>query len=346
MKVQPEQIQAALRDLRDRHARQPTAASAFDLARLCYLCGEYDEALQRFAEARDLAPAEPACALALARAASALGEYAVEADALARALRDCPPDPGIALHHALHDVPGDRAAAIARLALFPADPACVEFARALRRIEAGLPVQADSDEPRAIARAASARWVQRHGGAAGRFQGLPVAVLERALEAARVPGLVLEFGVYHGRSLRILAARGAGPVHGFDSFEGLPEAWNAAEGPGAYSTGGRRPRVDGATLHAGWFEDTLPAFLATHSGAVSLLHVDCDLYSSTRTVLQALAPRLVAGSVILFDDLLGYPGFEAHELRAFDEYLAASGRRYELVAAALLGREVAVRLTD
>ena len=46
-------------------------------------------------------------------------------------------------------------------------------------------------------------------------------------------GLTLECGVYFGRSLRLIAARTPGPVHGFDSFEGLPEAWSASEGAGA-----------------------------------------------------------------------------------------------------------------
>ena len=47
-------------------------------------------------------------------------------------------------------------------------------------------------------------------------------------------------------------------MHGFDSFQGLPEAWSAHEGAGAYSTAGRMPRAgDNVRLHAGWFEDTM-----------------------------------------------------------------------------------------
>ena len=99
-------------------------------------------------------------------------------------------------------------------------------------------------------------------------------------------------------------------MHGFDSFQGLPEAWSAHEGAGAYSTAGRLPRGRGQrrACIAGWFEDTLPPFLAAHPGPIRLLHIDCDLYSSTRTVLEAADARLVAGSVLVFDDFLGYPG--------------------------------------
>jgi hypothetical protein len=159
-------------------------------------------------------------------------------------------------------------------------------------------------------------------------------------------GLTLECGVYFGRSLRQIAAATRGDVHGFDSFQGLPEAWSEAEGAGAYSTGGRMPTTPvNATLHEGWFEDTLPPFFASHPGPVRLLHIDCDLYSSTRTVLESAAPRLITGSIVVFDDLLGYPGYRRHELRALEEFSREEGLQWEVIAAALLGREVAIRIT-
>ena len=50
-------------------------------------------------------------------------------------------------------------------------------------------------------------------------------------------------------------------------------------------------------LHNGWFEDTVPAFLAARPGVpVAFLHADADLYSSTATVLRALTvPRRPGG---------------------------------------------------
>ena len=75
-----------------------------------------------------------------------------------------------------------------------------------------------------------------------------------------------------------------------------------------------------AEFVVGWFNETLAPFLAGHSENVSFLHVDCDLYSSTRSVLDALnappSPRLHAGAVIVFDELFNYPEFAGHELRA------------------------------
>jgi Macrocin-O-methyltransferase (TylF) len=57
-------------------------------------------------------------------------------------------------------------------------------------------------------------------------------------------------------------------------------------------------------LHKGWFQDTLPPFVAAHPNeAVAMLHVDCDIYSSTVTILQNIGPMLRTGSVIVYDDL-------------------------------------------
>lgn len=345
MKLDPRQVAQLRTRLLAEHASHPRAETAFDLGRLAYVGGEYSEAIRRFTEARDLAPVDPGCALSLVRAASALGLHATEEAALARALAECPPSPELSLHAALRSVPDAMDDALGILAGFPGDPACREFATAIVSIRHGRPVPpADPGNPRAVARADSVSWVQRHSLDPRVFRGLPVAVLEHANTIADVDGLVLEFGVYFGRSLGVLAA-GNPEVHGFDSFEGLPEAWNAAEGAGAYSTRGTRPQIPNAILHPGWFEDTLPPFLERHDGPVRLLHVDCDLHSSTRTVLQGLRHRIVPGTVIVFDDLLGYPGFEAHELRALEEFVTDGGRTYEVVAAALLGREVAIRIT-
>lgn len=345
MKLHTRQIEQLRSRLLAEHADHPRAETAFDLGRLAYVGGEYPEAIRRFTEARDLAPGDPGCALSLVRAASALGLHEIEESALVRALAECPPSPELALHAALRSVPDRMDDAVGMLATFRDDPACREFATAVVNICDGRPVPpADPGNPRAVARAESVSWVHRHSLDPRVFRGLPVAVLEHANAIADLDGLVLEFGVYFGRSLGLLAARNP-EVHGFDSFEGLPEAWNAAEGAGAYSTRGARPRISNAILHPGWFQDTLPAFLERYDGPVRLLHVDCDLHSSTRTVLQGLRHRIVPGTVIVFDDLLGYPGYEAHELRAFEEFVADGGRTYEVVAAAVLGREVAIRIT-
>jgi tetratricopeptide (TPR) repeat protein len=160
-------------------------------------------------------------------------------------------------------------------------------------------------------------------------------------------GPIVECGVYHGFSLRLLSDRSLRPIHGFDSFQGLPETWKPGEPAGSYSTGGRLPATAAhVQLHPGWFEQTLPDFAAQLAAPIALLHVDCDLYSSTLTVLTHLGPRLAPGSLLVFDDFLSYEGYEQHEFRAAHEYFAASKQRFELVAAVLLGRAVAYRMVS
>lgn len=177
-----------------------------------------------------------------------------------------------------------------------------------------------------------------------RFVGLPFRVLDLGLAAATVDGHVAEFGVFNGRSLAHLAAAVAGKVHGFDSFRGLPEDWTPGVKRGAFDRGGALPAVPAnAVLHPGAFADTLPAF-AREAGAARLWHVDCDLYSSTRTVFDALGATLQVGSVVVFDDYLGFPDAKQHEFRAWAELCQARGIRYRYLAGCLMGREVAVQV--
>lgn len=335
-----------LRGLAARHAVEGSGASALVLARGEWMCGEYDAALAHFAAARDGDPEAPETHLALVRAASAMAMEPLETQALDAGLSRHPMHPELRLHAALRLVPSDLAGARDCLRPVLSHPACALFDQAIAAISGGaLPTLPQVADPREVARTAALRWVLAHSDDAGVHAGLPAAVLVRALQAAGPEGLTLECGVYFGRSLRVIAARTPGPVHGFDSFQGLPEAWSEREGAGAYSTAGRLPEMPAnVALHAGWFEHTLPPFLAAQPGPVRLLHVDCDIYSSTRTVLENLGSRLVPGSIVVFDDFLGYPGFEAHELRAFEEFAQGDGIGWEIVAACLLGREVAIRI--
>ena len=169
-------------------------------------------------------------------------------------------------------------------------------------------------------------------------------LLEHAVGEAAVPGLVLEFGVRRGTSIDRIAAAADQDVHGFDSFEGLPEAWGA-EPRGVLSTGRQLPAVrPNVTLHAGWFEDTLPPFLAAHPGPVRFVNVDSDIYSSAKTVLTALAGRIRPGSVLVFDEFIGNRTWRDDEYKAFQEYVLASGARWEIFAISPFTKQVAIRI--
>ena len=170
--------------------------------------------------------------------------------------------------------------------------------------------------------------------------------LAAALAAAPATGLFLEFGVWSGETLRQITAHApAGTVFGFDSFEGLPEHWRSGFTAGTFAVQ-ELPDVPGAELVVGWFDATLPGFLAAHPGPVAFLHVDADLYSSTVTVLDALADRLRPGTVVLFDEYFNFPGWEEHEHRAWVEFVGRTGLTFEYLGLTADDEQVAVRITD
>jgi hypothetical protein len=71
--------------------------------------------------------------------------------------------------------------------------------------------------------------------------------------------------------------------------------------------------------------------LAANPSPVSFLHIDCDLYSSTKTVLHYLGNRIRSGTVIVFDEYFNYVGWRNHEYKAFAEFIAASGLSYRYI---------------
>ncbi|KAI1085474.1 hypothetical protein F5B20DRAFT_5159 [Whalleya microplaca] len=106
------------------------------------------------------------------------------------------------------------------------------------------------------------------------------------------------------------------------------------------------PEVPGAELVVGRFDESLPPFLAGHSGPIALLHVDSDLYSSAVTVLEHCGPRLVAGSIVVFDEYFNFPGWERHEHRAWQEYVARTGTRFTWLAYTGDDEQVVIRIDE
>jgi predicted O-methyltransferase YrrM len=163
--------------------------------------------------------------------------------------------------------------------------------------------------------------------------------LSLAAKLAPAEGLVLEFGVAGGASINHLARQFRGrTVHGFDSFAGLPEPWGTTPaGTFACAPPQVAPNV---VLVIGMFADTLPLFLAMHLGPAALVHLDADLYSSTKTVLDLLTLRIEAGTVIAFDEWFA----TEHEPKAFGEWLTAQGRSCRHVAETEQQRVVIITL--
>jgi hypothetical protein len=143
--------------------------------------------------------------------------------------------------------------------------------------------------------------------------------------------LYLEFGVYQGESMRYWSNLLKNPesiLHGFDSFEGLPERWGDAP-KGYFSKSGQIPKIHDKRVEffKGWFKNTLLEYrLPAHD--VLVLNMDADLYSSTKFVLDRLAGSLAVGDWLYFDEFSGWQ----HEFRAFREFVEETRMRFEAIA--------------
>lgn len=172
----------------------------------------------------------------------------------------------------------------------------------------------------------------------------PRQLMDISLASVSLPGPYLEFGVFKGESLRYIAKKNPDKaIHGFDSFEGLPESW-AHNPKGAFTTHGKLPKVPGnVKIWKGYFEESLPVWCKNHPDPIAFLHVDCDLNSSTKTVLTELASQIKPGTVILFDDYFNFPGWEEDGHAVFTEFLKEYEFAVEYIGYAFKELSVIVR---
>ena len=168
-----------------------------------------------------------------------------------------------------------------------------------------------------------------------------------ALSQIEFDGVVAEFGVFSGRSINYLARKlgRSVTVYGFDSFEGLQEDWKGhILRAGAFSRGGRLPKVArNVELIKGWFDQTVPEFVARHPGNFSLVHIDSDTYEAARSVLAIIGPKLQKGTVVVFDEYFGFRGWRVGEWKAWKEFVESTGLQYEYLA--FEKEQVAIKIT-
>jgi len=160
-------------------------------------------------------------------------------------------------------------------------------------------------------------------------------------------GWVLEFGVATGRTLNQFARWLPNKtVFGFDSFKGLPEDWTSRMRRGFFARDSLPLVRKNCELVVGGFNQTLPEFKSSkiHNDAIALLHIDCDLYSSTTTVLNTLRENIVPGTVIVFDEYINYPGWQMDEFRAWQEHCKAHTVKYEYIGRVSRHQKVAIRV--
>jgi len=186
----------------------------------------------------------------------------------------------------------------------------------------------------------------------GRIFSGTYTMLDEALKAARPDGIVAEFGVFHGKSIRLISSMVGpkNPVDGFDTFEGIPEQWGD-EPAGSYTANKEIPeRVpDNVRFHVGLFSQTLPGYVAGLSPPeelpVRLVNIDCDLYQGTVEILHYLSDRIGPGSVLIFDEYFMTPTWLEDEFKAFQEACEKFGWEYEYLGFSLFSKQVSVRIT-
>ncbi|MBS1687848.1 MAG: hypothetical protein JSS96_03930, partial [Bacteroidetes bacterium] len=129
----------------------------------------------------------------------------------------------------------------------------------------------------------------------------------------------LEFGVAQGNSIKWWLKNCTHPdavFYGFDTFEGLPEAWVVFD-KGDMSSSIPVVNDNRAAFIKGIFQDTFNDFLAQHAssfpGKRLVIHMDADLFSATLFVLSQLYPYLKKGDLIMFDEFNVYD----HEFMAY-----------------------------
>ena len=175
----------------------------------------------------------------------------------------------------------------------------------------------------------------------GGFEESQAEHLELAIQNIKLTGPWLEFGVWKGTTARFLLSQlpDDGCLHLFDSFQGLPEDWKQGFPKGEFSLPeSERPRFEDARVEVvdGYFEDTLPAWARSHAEPLALIFVDCDLYSSTKTIFSHLHHLIDSGTVIVFDEYQ-VPELDGDEMTAFLDYAHALEVNYTYLAKAQNG---------
>ena len=137
--------------------------------------------------------------------------------------------------------------------------------------------------------------------------------IESSIHSRELEGCILEFGVWQGLTINYIADHCQGDnIHGFDSFMGLPEKWVRSFDGSRLSQKGEfslptPPNIrTNVNLHVGWFKDSIPIWKRNHHETLSLIHIDCDLYSSTTTILNELNNRILKGCIIILDELVDW----------------------------------------
>jgi len=153
----------------------------------------------------------------------------------------------------------------------------------------------------------------------------------------------LEFGVFTGRTINYFSKH-VNKIYGFDSFEGLREDWVGQSYPkGAFNLNKKLPKLNKNVVPIiGWVQDTLVSFLEKHKPEINFVHLDMDTYETTKFVLTKIKPYLSKNTIIAFDQLYNYPGWEVGEYKALKETF--NENEYKFISFCTNGGQSAIQI--
>ena len=136
------------------------------------------------------------------------------------------------------------------------------------------------------------------------------------------PDLIyIEFGVFSGTSINFFSNKIKKNIYGFDSFQRLKEDWLGTSVPkGTFDLKKKIPKLnDNVIPIVGWIQDTLPKFLNEKQPKICFIHMDVDTYESSKFILEKIKPFLTNNSIILFDEIYNFEGWDVGEYKALKE---------------------------
>lgn len=119
-------------------------------------------------------------------------------------------------------------------------------------------------------------------------------------------GVVVELGVYQGATLKAMAeAVPEKSCIGFDTFMGQPAAsWRKGDfhKPGEFADTSLEEVLDAMPSNVVLVPGLFPESASDFDFEICFAHVDFDLQKSTEDAIEWLAPRMVPGGLVVFDD--------------------------------------------
>ena len=170
----------------------------------------------------------------------------------------------------------------------------------------------------------------------------------------KLKGDIVECGVGNGATLSVILFNliyfekyflDKKKYFGFDSFQGFPE-------PSKFDQSIRKPKKgewDHTSIsfiennliesgfkigdikkfinfNCGFFDQTFKNF---ESDSIALLHIDCDLYESTKLSLEKFYPKVVSNGLIVFDEYLDAKEHWPGAVKAIDDFFGLESKNIQ-----------------